>query len=337
MKITSEEIAKLAHVSRSTVSRVINNYSNVPEETRRKVMEVIEQYGYEPHSSARVLAGKANKVIVLCISEFTGTRKRWKGTESPYLMRLIAELVSQANLYGYITSIFVLSDRHDYSKLENMYLNREITAGIFIGFDVSPQVGEINEFIAKGFPMVVIDPGEGMTEADNLIRIYSENEQAGYIATSYLLSQGHRYVAHLAGDSRFSARYRLDGYVRALTEAGVPREPFLVRYGNFESELSCQKAAELLTEYPVTAIFAVSDQAAVSAIRAAAGLGKRVPEDLAVVGCDYYPDYENLGIHLTSIKISVKDLSSMSVRAALGMESEKVLFCKAEFKPGSTA
>lgn len=83
MKITSEEIAKLAHVSRSTVSRVINNYPNVPDETRKKIMEIIEKYEYEPHSSARVLAGKANKNIVLCISDYNEGRKRWRGSESP--------------------------------------------------------------------------------------------------------------------------------------------------------------------------------------------------------------------------------------------------------------
>lgn len=337
MKITSEEIAKLAHVSRSTVSRVINNYSNVPEETRRRVMEVIERYGYEPHSSARVLAGKANKVIVLCISEFTGDKKRWKGTGSRYLLRLVGELVSQANLYGYITSIFVLSGKNDYSKLENMFLNREVTAGVFIGFDVDPQVGSMNQFIRKGFPMVIIDPAEDLIRSDQVTRIYSQNEQAGYLATSYLLRQGHRHVAHLAGDGRFSARYRLEGYERAMREAGIAEEQFLIRHGNFESDLSYDIARKLMSEYPVTAIFAVSDLTAVSAVRAAGSLGKRVPEDIAIVGCDFIPDYEELGFFLTSIKISVKELAVMSVRAALGMESDKILFCKAEFKPGSTA
>ena len=62
-----------------------------------------------------------------------------------------------------------------------------------------------------------------------------------------------------------------------------------------------------------------------------------MPEDIAVVGCDYIPDYEELGFFLTSVKISVKELAAMSVRAALGMESNKILYCKAEFKPGSTA
>ena len=99
MKITSAEIARLANVSRSTVSRVVNNYSNVPDETRKKVLDVIEKYGYEPNSFAQVLAGKASREIALFISDCDSSRKRWKGTESPYFMRLIAELISQGKQY----------------------------------------------------------------------------------------------------------------------------------------------------------------------------------------------------------------------------------------------
>ncbi len=338
MKITSEEIAKLAHVSRSTVSRVINNYSNVPEDTRRKVMEVIQRYEYEPHSSARVLAGKANKIIVLCISDYNDGSRRWRGVESPFFMGLIAELVSAANLHGYMISVSIVSSSGDYGKLENMFLNREVTAGIFIGFEFDFQMDTINQFIEKGFSMVVIDPGEDMKRADNVTGIYSEDEQAGYIASSYLLGQGHRRVAHLAGDNRLSSRHRLAGYLRAMREAGIQEDALWIRHGNFESELSYQLAFELLSKREAaTAIFASNDAMAVSAVRAARDLHLRVPEDIAVVGCDYTPFYETVGYHLTTIKISVRTLANLAVKAALGLEPRRSLYCKAEFKPGITA
>lgn len=337
MKITSEEIARLAHVSRSTVSRVINNYSNVPDETRLKVMEVIEKYGYEPHPSARVLAGKANKIIILCISNYNERKERWRGMESPYFMRLIAELINEANIYGYIISVFIISTESDYDKLENMFLNKEVFAGIFVGFEFGFQMDSLNRLIEKGFAMVVIDPGDGMNKADNVTGIYSENELAGYIATNYLIRQGHKSVAHLAGDNRLSARQRLEGYKRAMREAGIPEEELWIKNGNFESELSYQLIRELIQERPVTAIFTANDLMAISAIRAANDLKKQVPQDIAIVGCDYTPLYDNVGFHLTSIKISVKELASRAVNAALGMESERVIFCKAEFRPGDTA
>ena len=337
MKITSEEIAKLAHVSRSTVSRVINNYPNVPDETRKKIMEIIEKYEYEPHSSARVLAGKANKNIVLCISDYNEGRKRWRGSESPFFMRLIAELVSAANQYGYVISVSVVSSKSDYSKFENMFLNKDVTAGIFIGFEFDFQMDTINQFIDKGFSMVVIDPGEGMKEADNVTGIYSEDEKAGYIATSFLLAQGHKRVAHLAGDSRLSARHRLEGYARAMEEAGMGRDESLIRHGNFESELAYKLALELLRDEKATAVYAANDTMAISAMRAAKDLGYRIPEDIAVIGCDYTPFFETVGYYLTSIKISVKTMADMAVKAALGLESSKTLYCQAEFKPGDTA
>lgn len=337
MKITSEEIARLAHVSRSTVSRVINNYSNVPDETRLKVMEVIEKYGYEPHSSARVLAGKANNVIVLCISDYNEGRNRWRGSESLFFMRLIAELVSQTKLYGYVISVSIVSAPSDYTKLENMFLNKEVTAGIFIGFEFGFQMDTINRFINQGFSMVVIDPGEGMIMADNVTGIYSKDEQAGYMATSYLLQKGHTKIGHLAGDNRMSARHRLRGYVKAMTEAGIQEDGFHIKYGKFDSKLAYEMSLELLKEGSITALFVANDTMAISTIRAANDLGLKIPEDIAIIGCDYTPFYENIGFHLTSIKISLAALTTMAVKAALGLESDRMMFCEAELREGDTA
>ena len=214
MRITSEEIAKLANVSRSTVSRVVNNYSNVPEETRKKVMEIIEKYGYSPNMSARVLAGKASQEILVCNYDYHIERKRDKEIKSLYFMRLISELIAQSKKYGYIISVFEVSNSSDYIKIENMFLNREISGGIFIGFEF--QMKEINELISKGFNMVVIDPDDTMNLTDNVKGIYSENEEAAYLATRYLLDKGHRKIAHIAGDGRLSGRERLKGYLKAM-------------------------------------------------------------------------------------------------------------------------
>ena len=97
MKITSEEIARLANVSRSTVSRVINNYPNVPEKTRQKVLEVIQEHGYVPNSSARALAGKTNNIIALFIADIDekdSSGIKWRGTNSPYFLNLIGETIN---------------------------------------------------------------------------------------------------------------------------------------------------------------------------------------------------------------------------------------------------
>ncbi|MBS6645224.1 MAG: LacI family DNA-binding transcriptional regulator [Clostridiaceae bacterium] len=333
MKITSEEIAKLANVSRSTVSRVINNYSNVPDETREKVMAVIEEYGYEPNSFARVLAGKAKQEIALYISDCNAVKKRWKGIESPYFMRLIAELVSQGKEYGYMISVFVVSQVTDFAKIENMYLNREICGGIFVGFEF--QMEAVNQLITAGFNMVVIDPGPNMIQADNVSGIYSQNLEAGYMATRYLIEQGHKKIAHLCGDDRLSSRERVIGYKKAMTEAGLSEE-ILIEAGDFNSE-KAGRAVQKLLKQPITAIYAANDLMAIIAMRMANDMNKRVPEDIMIMGCDYNATYEDLGYHLTTVEISVREIARTAVRAVIGMEKKKRLICKAKFIKGTTA
>lgn len=335
MRITSEEIARLAHVSRSTVSRVINNYPNVPDETRKKVMAVIKEKGYEPNSFARVLAGKHNMEIALCISDYNIGKKRWRGMDSPYFMRLIAELISQGKEYGYVISIFVVSDPSDYMKIENMFLNREISGGIFIGFEF--QMDKINEMIKKGFNMAVIDPDENMIEADNVKGIYSENEEGAYLATSYLLKKGHRRIGHLTGDDRLSGRDRVKGFMRAMKEAGCEDVSQYIENGDYNRDKAYQATLKLIQERNVTAIFAANDTMAVAAMQAAEVLGYKVPGDIDIVGCDYVSLFEEVGIHLTTIEISLTEVASASVKAILDIDKQKKIVCKAKIRKGLTA
>lgn len=334
MSITSAEIAKLANVSRSTVSRVVNNYSNVPKETRKKVQDVIERYGYEPNSFAQVLAGKTNREIVLCISDCDSESKRWKGSESPYFMRLIAELISQGKEFGYMISVFLVSRESDFAKIENMFLSRSISGGIFVGFEYEMEA--INRLIARGFNMVVIDPDADMVQAENVRGIYSQNQEAGYLATRYLIEQGHSVIAHLCGDGRLSSRDRIIGYKKAMKEAGYEEADLLIETGGFECERSYAAAKKILRT-GATAIFAANDLMAIVAMRAANDLDLKVPEDVKIVGCDYNAAYEALGYHLTTITISVRELARTAIRAVIGEEKKHRLICQATFRQGTTA
>ena len=335
MRITSEEIAKLANVSRSTVSRVVNNYSNVPEETRKKVMEIIEKYGYSPNMSARVLAGKASQEILVCNYDYHIERKRDKEIKSLYFMRLISELIAQSKKYGYIISVFEVSNSSDYIKIENMFLNREISGGIFIGFEF--QMKEINELISKGFNMVVIYPDDTVNVRDNVKGIYSENEEAAYLATRYLLDKGHRKIAHIAGDGRLSGRERLKGYLKAMREAGIDKKKLKIEEGKFDVDLSYTAAKKLLSSGEVEAIFAASDFMAIAAMRAANDMGLTVPGDIDIIGCDHVSTFEDVGIHLTSVDIPIREIAKTAVDAVLNLETQQTYKCKAVLKKGNTA
>ena len=335
MNITSEEIAKLANVSRSTVSRVINHYPNVPEETRIKVMDVIKKYGYQPNTFAQVLAGKANREIVLCISNCDAAKTRWRGAMSSYFLRMIGELITQAKEYDYTISTFVVSEIEELSKVESMYRNRSISGGIFVGFEY--EMEEVNRLINEGFIMVVVDPDENMLRAENVSAICSQNRDAGYMATRYLLDKGHTCVAHLCGDDRLSSRDRIIGYKKAMTEAGFKEEDLIIEACDFNSRKAYSATEKILDTTKATAIYAANDVMAISAIRAAQARGLRVPEDISIIGCDYSASYTEIGYNLTSIESSLHDIAKAALRSVVGISAKRNLKCPAKLIKGTTA
>jgi LacI family transcriptional regulator len=100
--MNSQEIAQLAGVSRSTVSRVLNNYSNVPEETKKKVQKVIDTYGYTPNLNARALAGRPNDIIELVIADIDESNEGnlFRGINSPYFLKTVSSIIFQAKKKG---------------------------------------------------------------------------------------------------------------------------------------------------------------------------------------------------------------------------------------------
>ena len=132
----SDEIAKLAGVSRSTVSRVLNHYTNVPEATRVKVQNVIDQYGYTPNQAARALAGTANDIIELVIADIDSTRDSslFRGASSPYFLETIYFMINAAKEKGLMVLVNVITNPKDFNKIRVNFQTKMIKAGIIIGF-----------------------------------------------------------------------------------------------------------------------------------------------------------------------------------------------------------
>jgi LacI family transcriptional regulator len=129
--LNSIEIAKLAGVSRSTVSRVINNYPNVPEDTKKKVMDIITKYNYVPHASARMLAGKHNKILGLVIIDTKeGHDKVYSST---YFSLFTSLIIDYAKEMGYNVLVSIVSKNGDFKNVKDIFYNKTVCAGIFIG------------------------------------------------------------------------------------------------------------------------------------------------------------------------------------------------------------
>lgn len=281
IELKSKEIAEIAGVSRSTVSRVINNYANVPQKTREKVMKVIEQYGYTPNISARTLAGKKTKTIGLFFidqSQFS--------TDSSANM-LITGVIECASAFGYVVLTTVVRDLKNDDSMKNvkeLFYQGSIMAGIFIGAENHEPV--IEGLIAEGFIIGVLDQILPGRQEPNRI-VYNLNiEQVARETVDYLIKLNHTKIGIINGDLRkASASFKFKGFVNQMEQHGLPLNKAWIMQGHYEAG-GYEAMSGLLnsTDNLPTAIFASSDSVAFGAISAINDFSLKVPHDISVIG-----------------------------------------------------
>jgi len=197
----------------------------------------------------------------------------------------------------------------DHVGWERRYLSRLSGTLIDGAVLVTPTVVDVN----YGAPIVAIDPHTGQSE---LPTIDSDNLRGGQLATAHLLGLGHRRIAMLSGRPDLeSSRLREQGYRQAMAAAGVPVSEDLVLVGGYDAQASAECTRTLLTSAdPPTAIFAANDVSAIAAIRAAVGLGLRVPADLSVVGFDNIPESALCAPPLTTVNQPIRQMGERSIQ-----------------------
>lgn len=300
-EINSNEIARLAGVSRSTVSRVINNYANVPEKTKEKVMKIIQQYNYYPNLSAQVLAGKRTRTIGL----FMIDAGRVSGDSISSL--LLARIIESASSKGYYVLTHIVRDLREPDEartIKESFYQRRIDGGIFIG--AANHEPLIEELITEGFMVAIVDQHlPGRTESNRLVFNF-DNETGVGQAIDYLVSLGHQRIGIINGDmNRHSGPSKWRGFQDAMLRNDLPIAEQWILPGDF-NEASGYKAIKtflaLKIELP-TAIFAANDSVAFGAIRALNESGLRVPQHISIIGFDDHIRSAHYNPALTTIRV----------------------------------
>jgi LacI family transcriptional regulator len=314
MIMKSNEIAKLAGVSRSTVSRVLNNYSNVPEETRVKVQKVIDEYGYTPNQSARALAGQANDIIELVIADIDESLvgSSYRGTNSPYFLETIYSIINQAKLKNQMVLVNIITDSKEYNKISSNFDTRMIRGGIFVGFPY--HTTEINSLVEKGYNIVAVD---NFTEKEafsySAKAVNSDNFTGGKIATQYLIDHGHTKIGFIEGDSRLSAMERREGFLSAMNDSRLSIIPNSMVKGYFREKVAYQETLTMLDRTDVTAIFCSNDIMALGALKAINERGLKVPDDISLIGFDHHDLSSVMKEDLASVYIDLNDVSKLCI------------------------
>lgn len=272
--LTTKDIARLAGVSQATVSRVLNNYENVREETRNKVVEIIEKRGYQPNHLARSMVVKKTRNIGLILADIT----------NPFYSELSKVIIDRANVLDY--SVLLCNTDNDPRVLENnldILLQKRVDGIIFAS--VPTENARVEKLVRSGFPCLMCNRHLSYYRNNFVV---TDNEKGAYLAINHLIKLGHERICYISGPTEFStALERIVGYKRALTEAGIPYDESLVFQGGFKKDFAYQVAKRIVSKKPLpTAIFCSNDIMALGTINSIIEAGYVVPEDIAVVGYD---------------------------------------------------
>ena len=318
----SEDIARLAGVSRSTVSRVINNYPNVPEKTRAKVLKIIEEYNYEPNTSAQILAGKSNNTIglfVISVSESDGPSKIY---QSAYYSTFINTVVDTANTAGYYVLVHTIYSDKDYSKISQSFMQKRISGGILVGNE--KDLDTIRNIAGMGYPIGIVDYDVEEIEKNklnnsSLIVVNSSDFEGTVEALNYLVKLGHRDIGIIAGRmGTYSGKERFRAYEYALKENGLDIKPEFILKGEFLKKNTYDEVKKLINSKKLpTALFACNDDMAIAAMEVFSDEGIRVPEDISVIGFDDIPMASHVKPALSTVNIPVYNMVTQVTEALI--------------------
>ena len=301
---TMKDIARLAQVSTSTVSHVINGSRFVSDEIREKVMRIVVELNYTPSYIARSLKVKATKTIGLLVT----------ATNNPFFSEVMAgvEQYCQKNQYNLIIATTGGDAKRLQQNLQTL-IHKQVDGVLLMCGDSRFQA---DMELTVPLPLVVMDWWFTELNAD---KILENSERGGYLATKSMVDVGHQKIGIITGNLRKSvAKNRLQGYKKALSEANIVLNPDWIVESHFDFEGGIVGAQKLLalSDRP-TAIFCCSDTIAIGAYQAIQNQGLRIPQDISIMGYDDIELARYLFPSLSTISQPKAELGKLAVETLL--------------------
>ncbi|MDC0147603.1 LacI family transcriptional regulator [Alphaproteobacteria bacterium] len=302
--LTIQDIAKRAGVSIKTVSRVFNNSPNVRQQKRDLVLGVARELGYRPNISARQLASKRSFVLI----------HFYDNPNMDYLSGIYDGMRQACADYGYYAVAERLTLKNNSYKESLLdYLSRTPVDGVILSPPISDDKTILREIEKRDLPCSLISPG---VKKRNCINVFIDEKAAGQKMTEFLIDRGHTQLAFISGlDSHTASSQREAGFWSAVDAHGLNRKNMLRIGGDFSMQ-SGFKAFETLakTKNKVTGVFAANDEMAIGTIIGALRDGKKVPEDMSVVGFDDSAFARAMWPPITSLAQPIEEMAKLSAQ-----------------------
>lgn len=303
MNITIYDVAREANVSMATVSRVVNGNPNVKPATRKKVMEVIDRLGYRPNAVARGLASKKTTTVGVIIPDIS----------SPFFAELARGIEDIATMYKY-NIILSNSDQNIEKELHllNTMLGKQVDGIVFMGGNIKED--HVEQFKKSPVPIVLAGSIE---ETGEIPSVNIDYEQASFDAVTAFVEKGHKEIAFVVGPYHepINKDKKLEGYKRALSEAGIEfKEDFVVE-GDYTYDSGLEAIERILElETKPTAILVGSDEMALGVVHGAFDRGYNVPDDFEVISSDNTRLTLMVRPQLTTIVQPLYDIGAVAMR-----------------------
>lgn len=308
--MTIKDIARLSGYGVSTVSRALNGHPDISEQTRKIIQEIVEKYKFVPNANARQLKQTQSNNISIIV----------KGNVNFFFAALIEKMQACLDAHSIGATLHYLTEHADEIAVAQKVIAEQKPIGIiFLGGDlILFQEG----FVRIGVPCVLCTVNGAKITSPSLSSVCVDDKGMSKLAVNYLIEHGHKHIGILSGtpQSFNTPGLRLSGCKESFTLHGLDFPQGAVRYCDFSLQSAYETTEKLLADFPdTTAIFAMSDITAMGAMSAIQDGGKRIPEDISVMGFDGIELGRYCSPKLTTIVQPADELVKTSVRQLLEM------------------
>ncbi|MER5845032.1 MULTISPECIES: LacI family DNA-binding transcriptional regulator [Streptomyces] len=306
---TLEAVAARAGVSRATVSRVVNGFDGVTEPLAERVRRAVEELGYVPNQAARSLVTNRHDAIAVVVAE-----PESRVFADPFFARQLRGISRELTAHDNQLVLLLTEGRHDHARVARYLAGGHVDGALVFSLHLDDPLPELIQ--RAGVPVVFGGRPDWSGGGDGVVYVDSDNRGGARDAVRHLLGLGRDRVAHITGAlDQTSAVDRLDGYRDAMADA----DPRLVAEGDFTLAGGERAMRELLENRPgLNAVFAANDLTAVGALRVLREHGRRVPDDVAVVGFDdMLPFAEQTDPPLTTVRQDIEEMGRLMARLLL--------------------
>jgi LacI family transcriptional regulator len=302
--ITIAELAKLAKVSKSTVSKALNDRPDVSPATKRKIQKLAKKHNFTPNAFGKSLKSKITKNVGAIF-----TREKLPLSNNPFFSRVLEGIEGELTLNNYNLVLNIVSAKTT-DDLPRMIRERQVDGIILLGVFNDTLIERI---ISSKIPVVQVDPKRDIAEFS---QVFIDNEKGAILATQYLLNAGHRKIGFVSGDlGRLSFKQRLDGYLKTLERNDIKPDKELIITGGMED--GYKQVKFLLQHKKPTAIFSTNDVNALIGYNAVHDMHLNIPEDISFIGFDDIWSAKFAKPPLTTIRVYKEELGSIGVRILL--------------------